>query len=63
MSEPEPNPTPGPAPYELPNDKSQAVNKKKLALRYVLDTVEKAVRELEADFFCFFCYNGNVKNQ
>ena len=50
MSEPEPYPTPGPAPYELPNDKSQAVNKKKLALRYVLDTVEKAVRELEADF-------------
>lgn len=50
MSEPEPYPTPGPAPYELPNDKSQAVNKKKLALRYVLDTIEKAVTELEADF-------------
>lgn len=50
MSEPEPYPTPGPAPYELPNDKSQAVNKKKLALRYVLDTIEKAATELEADF-------------
>lgn len=50
MSEPEPYPTPGPAPYELPNDKSQAVNKKKLALRYVLDTVEKAVEELKADY-------------
>ena len=50
MSEPEPNPTPGPAPYELPKDKSQALNKKKLALRYVLDTVEKAVKELEADY-------------
>lgn len=51
VNEPEPSPSPGPDPnIELSEDGKQAVNKKKLALRIILDFLEKAVEGVGADY-------------
>lgn len=49
MTGPAPRPTPGPPPVPPPEDNSQAVNGKKMALEYVVGSINKAVREIGAD--------------
>ena len=59
MTKPEPTPSqptpPGPAPTlpdptATPQDQSQRDNRKKIALRYVLDSITEATQELGADY-------------